>query len=52
MCACLNYTPVKETFKKVFSDIPSLEHKTFPVIKEKVETINFHHYKYVNKKDL
>ena len=52
MCACLNYTSVKETFKKVVSDILSLEHKKFPVIKEKVETINFHHYKYANKKRL
>ena len=32
---------MKETFKKVFSDI----------VKEKVETMNFNHYKYANEKN-
>ena len=32
------------------SDVSSLEHKKVPVVKEKVETMNFNHYMYTNKK--
>ena len=38
ICVSLNYTTTKETLKKVFSGVSSLEHKNVPVLKE-VETI-------------
>ena len=41
---------MKETFKKVFPGVRSLEHKEVPVVKEKVETMNFNRYKYANEK--
>ena len=49
MSVSLNYTTIKETLKKVFSDISSLGHKNVPVVKE-VEKKNFSHYKDVNEK--
>ena len=42
---------MKETLKKVFPDVSSLEHKNVPVIKE-VETINFNCSKNANEKNL
>ena len=50
MCVSLNYTIMKETLKKEFSDISSLEHKKVPVVKEEVERINFSCYKDDNEK--
>ena len=49
-CASLNSAITKETFKKVFSDVSSLEHKNVPAVKEEVETINFNHYRNTKKK--
>ena len=37
-------TAMKDTFKKVFSDISSAEYKTVPAIKKEVETVNFNWY--------
>ena len=48
-CASPKNTTMKRTFKKVFSDISSLEHKNVPLVKE-VETINFSRCKDVNEK--
>ena len=50
MWASLSYTTMKETLKKVFSDISSLQHKNAPIVKEEVKTINFNHYKNVYEK--
>ena len=41
----LIYTAMKDISKKVFSDNLSTEHKTFPHIKEVVETVNFNWYR-------
>ena len=51
MYASLNYE-MKKTFKKVFSDISSLEHKNVPVVKEEVEMIDFNCVKIAKKKNL
>ena len=39
--ATLMYTLMKDTLKKVFSNISSMEYKTVPSIKEELETVNF-----------
>ena len=35
---------MKDTLKKAFSDILSMEYKTVPAIKEEIETVNFNQY--------
>ena len=52
MCVSYNYATMKDTFKKVISDVSSLEHKNVSVMKEVVEKINFNCYKDVNEKNL
>ena len=40
-CTILMYTTMKDTLKKVFSNISSTEYKTVPAIKEELETVIF-----------
>ena len=40
----LTYIAMKDTLKKVFSEISSMEYKIIPAIKEEVETVNLYGY--------
>lgn len=48
-CSSLTYATMKDTLKKVFSDISSTECKTIPAIKEEVETVNFNRYRSIKE---